>query len=633
MNIIAAKFKRDRIITLLLSVLLISAVAFGCLGFSSWFGVQQQIASMEEQYTTVAIPIKDFNWSMLYSEEHQKSVPLSQHSEYSLPGYLAEDCRCLLSAYVKGTQRLSALEFNIPEYYSAFDMSSTQFTVLAARCDSLDPKLEFPAPMSEAVFDENNDICGYEEYITCAYEAKLTVLDTICRSDAYKKYPIEIVRVNAPYTSDRQIPFQVGQTYLLFGYCGEFGTRIDIIDQEPTAKIDPDLTSNLTLHNTFMEFGMNNFNYMFSTETKLVDGESYELLNPDSVPFYATYQGSWEEFLQSEEGTVWRDTIIPFCEASYSTARLLLTDNIDSTLSFNNGNTTILEGRKISKEEYETGADVCLVSAAYAKQNNLSVGDSLNLELFNSPLSSKEEFITRGFSLYSERVILQAPLRKEDQLEINKDYTIVGIYTGPEFQPGYHYFDANTIIVPKASVPDSSRFERLDKHLLYSVILENGREEEFEAALAELGFGGMFEYFNQGYGAAATSLRAAEDNALRLLLSSAGAFLLASALYLFFVFKRMAPTLRSMRLLGVKPQQVCRQVFQTTGGLIVLSVLLGGGLGAILFRTISSKILSEQITLYPLSFLLCIAGQLILLLSAEYIWSRIAANQNLMQRK
>lgn len=631
MNIIAAKFKRDRIITLLLSVLLISAVAFGCLGFSSWFGVQQQIASMEEQYTTVAIPVKDFNWSMFYSEEHQKSVPLSQHSEYSLPGYLAEDCRCLLSAYVKGTQRLSALEFNVPNYFSAFDMSSTQFTVLAARCDSIDPEIEFP--MLEATFDENNNISGYKEYTTCSYEAKFTVLDTICRSEAYKKYPIEVVRVDSPYTSDRQIPFQVGQTYLLFGYCGEFGTQINIIDGEPIDEIDPNLTSELSLASSFLEFGLNNFNYMISGETQYVNDRVYHCLNPDSVPFYAAYQGSWEEFLQSEEGAVWRDTIIPFCESSYSTARLLLTDNIDSTLSFNNGSTTILDGRKISKEEYETGADVCLVSAAYAKQNNLSIGDSLNLELLNSPFSTAEVNIRVGFSTHTDRVNLQAPLRKEDQLDVNKDYTIVGIYTGPEFQPGCQYFDANTIIIPKASVPDSSRFERLDKHLLYSVILENGREEEFEAALQELGFGGMFEYFNQGYGAVAASLRSAEGNAIRLLLSSAGAFLLASALYLFFTFRRITPCIRSMRLLGVKPQLVRKQVFGTISVMILLAVLFGTIVGTALFGTISSAILSQQITLHPLSLICCILGQLLILLTAGYIWSRIAASQNLMQRK
>ncbi len=632
MNIIAAKFKRDRIIVLLLTVLLTSAVAFGCLGFNSWFGIQQQVSFMEEQYTTVAIPGKDFNWSLLYSEEHQKSVPLSQHSELSLPGYRAEDLRCLLGAYVEGTKRLSALEFDIPLYYEAFDMSSMQFAVLAVRCNSVSPTTEHP--MSEAIFDENNDIIGYNEYFTCSYEAEFSVLNTICRSDAYEKYPIETVRVCSPYTADMQVPFQKGQTYLLFGFCGDFDTTLQYTDTNDCIyEIDPARTNDLYLSPILEQFGFSSLNYIISTEKQHVEDHIYTCLTPDSIPFYAAYNDSWEDFLNSEEGAVWRDTIIPFCEASYSSARVLLTDNVDSLLTFNDGSTTILDGRKIEKEEYENGADVCLVSAAYAEQNGLSIGDSLTADLYNSPCVITEVSVQQGGSLRTDHVNLQAPLREEDKLNIKKNYTIVGIYTGPEFQPGYQYFDANTIIAPKASVPNSEQYEKFNSHLLYSVILENGREQEFESALEELGFEGKFEYFNQGYGAVAASLRSAEDNAIRLLLSSAGAFLLAAALYLFFIFRRITPCIRSMRLLGVKPQLIRKQVFGTIAVMILLAVLLGTILGTALFSTISNAILSQQITLHPLSLICCILGQLVILLTAGYIWSRIAANQNLMQRK
>ena len=58
-----------------------------------------------------------------------------------------------------------------------------------------------------------------------------------------------------------------------------------------------------------------------------------------------------------------------------------------------------------------------------------------------------------------EQILVQDPCIPNRRLGIKKDYTVVGIYTAPEFAYGRHNFQANTIFVPKQSVPEAERYE------------------------------------------------------------------------------------------------------------------------------------------------------------------------------
>ena len=138
-----------------------------------------------------------------------------------------------------------------------------------------------------------------------------------------------------------------------------------------------------------------------------------------------------------------------------------------------------------------------------------------------------------------------------------------------------HSFQADTILIPKASVPNASAYENITSPLLYSIVLKNGGEAEFEAYMESLGYGGSFAYFNQGYNALANTLSVISANALRLLLMGCSVFLLAMSLFLFLNFRRMRTVVRGMRLLGVKATAVWLEQFQTMATLIFISVILG----------------------------------------------------------
>lgn len=631
MNVFTTQQKRTLPITILLSLLLAVAIAFGCIGFGAWYGVQDQLQTLDAQFTTTAIPTANGPWGqLLYNQELEVRLPLIQQPEMNLPGNPKEDLRMVLGAHIENTQRLTALELGLYDLTEAFDFYSAQLSVVAVRCENVTQR---EMPMTDAIFDERGDIIGYDEKVNCSYHAEFTVLENIHASSAYGEYPLEVTNVAGPFTADREVPFQPGQTYLLFGMSGDFPVTEYLEGGDIYAKLDLTRIGNRNWRTSHASGSKYKFNYLIAIEEQQIEDHVYECLLPDSLPFYAAYEGSWEDFLNSDEGTIWRETIIPLCDMNYASAEILLTDNIDSTLTFNDGTASILEGRTISREEYTSGADVCLVSAAYAEKNGLAVGDTISADLYKIGQHDTQVSVTQGMMVTDERVNLFGPLREENKLNLQKEYTIVGIYTAPEFPWGYHNFTANTIIAPKASVPKDIHEINLDRQLLYSIILENGSSEAFEETMVSMGLEGAFEYYDQGYTAAAAPMLAAEENALRLLLISIGAFLLGAALYLVLMIRRAQTTVRSARLLGIKIPDTHKQLFGMLSVMILLATVVGLALGAALFGFVSSSLLSQQLALQPASMILSAVTQMAIVILAAYIWTRIIAGKDLMQSK
>ena len=194
-----------------------------------------------------------------------------------------------------------------------------------------------------------------------------------------------------------------------------------------------------------------------------------------------------------------------------------------------------------------------------------------------------------------------------------------------------HSFQADTILIPKASVPNASAYENITSPLLYSIVLKNGGEAEFEAYMESLGYGGSFAYFNQGYNALANTLSVISANALRLLLMGCSVFLLAMSLFLFLNFRRMRTVVRGMRLLGVKATAVWLEQFQTMATLIFISVILGAGLGSALYRAVTAQVLSEAVALRPQALLLCVGVLAAVLILAAAVCAWFVARRNLMR--
>lgn len=150
-----------------------------------------------------------------------------------------------------------------------------------------------------------------------------------------------------------------------------------------------------SFHETGVRYGLPNWNTerMQNPET----GEFYNT-TPEKYcwTYYAEYESDWRDFLETEEGRVWKEEIIPNFEQNHSSVPVILTDDVKSMYFFNSGDASILDGAFFTDADYRDGNAVCLVSAAYARQNRLSVGDTMKMDFFHNQYEMTMYTILQG---------------------------------------------------------------------------------------------------------------------------------------------------------------------------------------------------------------------------------------------
>ena len=628
MNIFIKKLFRSKAFTSLTILFMAAAVALLSIGICAWWEIRAQLERVGEQYTTIAVPNPyTFTPAILWREGDKTWLPLTRQ-ERKYPGLLAEDLRGFLTARVAGCGALSC--YDVGEYRSAdFDVYGAAMAVVAAKCTSVQDRsnlIEYTRTLEDGTTE---DI----KYRTDNYIADFSVEEIVCRHPAYSELP-ELKAINLStdiYAAGKKIPFEVGKTYLLFGVLNgpmshqgpngyEFlypNHSIFTVDQTPFSG----------------GFASRRGNGLFYWQLITINEgseneERYYCLEDDSLPFYTEYTGSWRDFLCTEDGKIWEETLIPLCEINHESAAIILTDNIDSLYQFNTGAASLLEGRRFTAEEYANGDEVCLVSAAYALKNSLAVGDTINLDFYHSSLRYRTSILGP-----SEDILVHDPCMPNARLGVQKDYEIIGIYTAPEFEFGHNSFQADTIFIPKGSVASGDMELNEDpwSPLLYSLILENGRAEEFEEYLASIDCGGMFEYFDQQYSVLQDTYAVMTSNARHLVALGAAAFTLAAALFVFLSLRRMAPAVRGMRLMGVEPGRVWRELTAALALLAAGSAALGGLLGAALYDFVTNRVLASRVALRPEVLALCAAAAAAALLAVSALCALPASRRKLMQ--
>ena len=644
MNLLLKQLQRGKLLTFLLSLLLAAAIAFFSISVSAWQSIMSQMTGINQQYTTIAIPsvMDQYGGEDLYREQ-QRLSGLLEPDNYSTaalnaPHLLSVDRRCLLSACVAGQRALSSGALDPLQYAYEYDLYTYNLTVLAVKCVSV---TDWPSAAGRG------------------YSAEFEFVDAPSRLESYGLLPyadVNIVLGNSCYNKDGSIPFEEGKTYLIRGFYQDFPIRMEVDDQaEGTGwsfkKYRADPSRGVQGGSSHLFYSMGTYTSFFSWDVERqemvqtgtpdfiikrgdvpgTEDEVYFYFPEEGLPFFAEYTGGWGDFLETPEGRVWRDEIIPMCERNQHSAAVILTDSLQSVYAFNTGAASVLECRAFTPEEYASGAPVCLVSASYAILNGLQVGDTLNLDLYNSGYAIEHLSQSNGISSTEGNSVVRLPMIKENRIGVKKDYTIVGVYSAPEFAVGVHNFHADTIFVPKASVPNAERYEDPYSDYLNTYILENGTADEFEAYMTENGFGGSFLYFDQDFGEIVSAMESLRSNAQRLLGLGTAAFVLAAMLFVFLSLRRMAPTVRGMRLMGVKPGRVWRELTAAFAVLTAGSAALGGLLGAALYGFVTGKTLSGSVALRPGTLALCAAGAAAVLLAVSALCALPEARRKLMQ--
>lgn len=612
MNIFLKQATRRPLFTTLLVLLLSFSVLLSCTGYSAWESAKTQKNEISNGYTTIAIPIEP-DLSNLSPEDLATALQnrvFADKAAQEAPQITTVDRRCLLSAHIAGSRSLSSSSIDPSEYNTAFDGECYSLAVFALRCSGI---REQP---TEGMF---------------LYDATFSVEEIICLSDAYNTFPKpDSVHIYSDVReSNGAVPFEKGKTYLVFGQYQDYRVvrSADGYDQVKNENryIVP-----------FPEINSNFYGEPSSLELGSYNGLDYHFPVVGQLPWVCEYTGSVTDYLNSDAASTWREDIVPLCQLNYESAAVILTDRAESMYSFNTGDEALLSGRFFTDEEYINGDDVCVISAAYAEQNGLRLGDMIQLDYYDSGFGEYNNGATANSMLAAED---PGPYRQryymslDDAIGVCKNYTVIGIYTGARFAFGAYQLNADTILVPKASVPNAQNYETRANSLLNTFVLKNGSAKEFEKYMEQQNLAGQFLYFDQDFSSMQESLDALETNAMRLMMVGIGVFLLTSALFLFLNFRRMNLTIRGVRLLGRSSKAVFREIIMALIPLETLAVLFGTCAAIALFDVVTRNLLSSALTLRPEAMAVSAVTAFVFLMVSTMISTAIFANRKLMKAK
>lgn len=612
MNIFLKQATRRPLFTTLLVLLLSFSVLLSCIGYSAWESAKTQKSEISNGYTTIAIPIEP-DLSNLSPEEIATALQnrvFADNAAQEAPQITMVDRRCLLSAHIAGSRSLSSSSIDPSEYNTAFDGECYSLAVFALRCSGI---REQP---TEGMF---------------LYDATFSVEEIVCLSDAYNTFPRpDSVHIYSDVReSNGAAPFEKGKTYLVFGQYQDHRV-VRSADGHDQVKNEnryivpfPEINSNFYGEPSSLELGSYN-------------GLDYHFPAAGQLPWVCEYTGSVTDYLNSDAASTWREDIVPLCQLNYESAAVILTDRAESMYSFNTGDEALLSGRFFTGEEYTNGDDVCVISAAYAEQNGLRLGDMIQLDYYDSGFGEYNNGATANSMLAAED---PGPYRQryymslDDAIGVCKNYTVIGIYTGARFAFGAYQLNADTILVPKASVPNAQNYETRANSLLNTFVLKNGSAKEFEKYMEQQNLAGQFLYFDQDFSSMQESLDALETNAIRLMMVGIGVFLLTSALFLFLNFRRMNLTIRGVRLLGRSSKAVFREIIMALIPLETLAVLFGTCAAIALFDVVTRNLLSSALTLRPEAMAVSAVTAFVFLMVSTMISTAIFANRKLMKAK
>lgn len=612
MNIFLKQATRRPLFTTLLVLLLSFSVLLSCIGYSAWESAKTQKSEISNGYTTIAIPIEP-DLSNLSPEEIATALQnrvFADNAAQEAPQITMVDRRCLLSAHIAGSRSLSSSSIDPSEYNTAFDGECYSLAVFALRCSGI---REQP---TEGMF---------------LYDATFSVEEIICLSDAYNTFPKpDSVHIYSDVReSNGAVPFEKGKIYLVFGQYQDYRVvrSADGYDQVKNENryIVP-----------FPEINSNFYGEPSSLELGSYNGLDYHFPVVGQLPWVCEYTGSVTDYLNSDAASTWREDIVPLCQLNYESAAVILTNRAESMYSFNTGDEALLSGRFFTDEEYINGDDVCVISAAYAEQNGLRLGDMIQLDYYDSGFGEYNNGATANSMLAAED---PGPYRQryymspDDAIGVCKNYTVIGIYTGARFAFGAYQLNADTILVPKASVPNAQNYETRANPLLNTFVLKNGSAKEFEKYMEQQNLAGQFLYFDQNFSSMQESLEALETNAMRLMIVGIGVFLLTSALFLFLNFRRMNLTIRGVRLLGRSSKAVFREIIMALIPLETLAVLFGTCAAIALFDAVTRNLLSSALTLRPEAMAASAVTAFVFLMVSTIISTAIFANRKLMKAK
>lgn len=294
---------------------------------------------------------------------------------------------------------------------------------------------------------------------------------------------------------------------------------------------------------------------------------------------------------------IWQDTSVQSC-----THNIVTTNDVTSVPAFHLGSAALTEGRLITKEEYEKGANVCLVSEEMVKNQKWKIGDKLDMKLFESEYIPEDRAWVLGDQpIYDAE---ETPFVEEGEYEIVGIYSMYPTAGNTELAPNTLEILPYNIYIPTKSISKERKPEELLIHgSTFSAKLKNGRVEDFLADMEEKGlterkegrYEPKFTFYDQGYSAVESGLRSMNSTAKLLLLLSSVLLLVVCILVAYFFWQNQRQTVGIFRLLGGTKKQAVLAVLHCALGITVLGAAAGGILGCGVTNLAGTGIMEENL--------------------------------------
>ena len=348
---------------------------------------------------------------------------------------------------------------------------------------------------------------------------------------------------------------------------------------------------------------------------------------------------SAEEFLQSNEGALWQKKLSEM-EISNHGFPVLCVEKLGYQAAFSRELARIVDGRDFSESELLNGEKVCIISQTVAAKNGLQVGDTIELRTYayDPNVYDLQQAAMRTATTFPSAAIYSDAMGFTSEME---RYTIVGLYRQEDAWQNQHDpygFTPNTIFVPKASI--SSEMLTYANGIYSTLVLHNGKMNEFKTLMEEAGYPDLFICYDQGYSEFVASLDAYEEVSQKALYIGLGAFVAIVLLFLFLYPAQQKRALLLMGTLGASSWGRFTHTFVSILFVLVPSAVLGGYVGSKLWTLIAAALMewinieialeSDMTTIAPK---LTAASLAVVAFAALLVSAAMCRNRGLMKRK
>lgn len=327
----------------------------------------------------------------------------------------------------------------------------------------------------------------------------------------------------------------------------------------------------------------------------IVPAEAYI---PDyCVPTMVKLEGEAEEYLASDSGFLWRQALEEM-EISNHGFPVLAVDKLGYQAAFARGQTRIVEGRDFTEKERSGGSRVCILSQSLAEANGLEAGDIIDLRYYgyDCNIQVQQQTMRRtsspGAAVYS---------RSAGFLTEAEGYQIVGLYRQKDAwqnESDDYGFTPNTIFVPKSSV--TCEMLTIKSGLYYTMVLHNGKKDEFEQLQKDAGYPDLYICMDQGYSQIVSALDEYQGVSTGTLWIGIAAAAAVMALFLILFPLQQGRTVGLMNSLGADRREKIRYILVSSACILVPGAVLGGICGGAAWRRVTLRLMESVRVSVPL---------------------------------